>query len=76
MLRKIITDHYSVSEQIRLDDVDALAESGVTLIICNRPDDEEEGQLSFADVAAYARKRKTSKPNTFRLLADKCSHPM
>tara|TARA_R110001606_G_scaffold356372_1_gene507689 strand:+ start:26813 stop:28432 length:1620 start_codon:yes stop_codon:yes gene_type:complete len=57
MLRKQITDNYSVSEQISLDDVDALAESGVTLIICNRPDGEEEGQLPFADVAAYAEEK-------------------
>ncbi|PJE54238.1 bifunctional protein tyrosine phosphatase family protein/NAD(P)/FAD-dependent oxidoreductase [Marinomonas sp. BSi20584] len=57
MLRKKITDNYSVSEQISLDDVDALAESGVTLIICNRPDGEEEGQLPFADVAAYAEEK-------------------
>lgn len=57
MLRKQITDNYSVSEQIGLDDVDALAESGITLIICNRPDGEEEGQLPFADVAAYAKEK-------------------
>lgn len=57
MLRKQITDNYSVSEQISLDDVDALAKSGVTLIICNRPDGEEEGQLPFADVAAYAEEK-------------------
>lgn len=57
MLRKIITDNYSVSEQISLDDVDTLAKSGVTLIICNRPDGEEEGQLPFADIAAYAKEK-------------------
>ncbi|WP_100637337.1 bifunctional protein tyrosine phosphatase family protein/NAD(P)/FAD-dependent oxidoreductase [Marinomonas sp. ef1] len=57
MLRKKITDNYSVSEQISLDDVDALAKSGVTLIICNRPDGEEEGQLPFAGVAAYAEEK-------------------
>lgn len=54
MLRKAITDHYSVSEQISLDDVNTLAKSGVTLIICNRPDNEEEGQLNFAKVAEQA----------------------
>lgn len=57
MLRKQITDNYSVSEQINLDDIDTLAKSGVTLIICNRPDGEEEGQLPFADVAAYAEEK-------------------
>lgn len=54
MLRKHITDQYSVSEQITLADVGTLAESGVTLIMCNRPDNEEAGQLTFAEVAAYA----------------------
>jgi sulfide:quinone oxidoreductase len=56
MLRKQITDKYSVSEQISLEDVDRLAESGVTLIIGNRPDNEEEGQLAFAEIAARAEK--------------------
>ncbi|MCB5162286.1 bifunctional protein tyrosine phosphatase family protein/NAD(P)/FAD-dependent oxidoreductase [Marinomonas algarum] len=55
MLRKQITEKYSVSEQITLDDVNTLADAGVTLIICNRPDQEEEGQLAFADVAALAK---------------------
>lgn len=57
MLRKQITDTYSVSEQINLDDINTLAESGVTLIICNRPDNEEAGQLAFADIAARAKEK-------------------
>lgn len=57
MLRKQITDTFSVSEQIRLEDIDTLAASGVTLIICNRPDGEEEGQLPFSEVAAYAKEK-------------------
>ncbi|GAA0825602.1 FAD/NAD(P)-binding oxidoreductase [Marinomonas arenicola] len=56
MIRKQITRHYSMSEQISLEDVDRLAESGVTLIIGNRPDNEEEGQLAFAEIAARAEK--------------------
>ncbi|MGJ8645290.1 MAG: beta-lactamase hydrolase domain-containing protein [Marinomonas colpomeniae] len=55
MIRKQITDKYSVSEQITLDDVNTLAKSGVTLIICNRPDNEEDGQLAFADIASRAK---------------------
>ncbi|ETX09383.1 NAD(FAD)-dependent dehydrogenase [Marinomonas ushuaiensis DSM 15871] len=54
MIRKIITTQYSVSEQIALDDVNVLADAGVTLIICNRPDNEEEDQLAFADIAKRA----------------------
>lgn len=55
MIRKHITQQYSVSEQVTLEDVKTLAEAGVTLIVCNRPDNEEEGQLNFADVAAKAK---------------------
>ncbi|TYL48738.1 bifunctional protein tyrosine phosphatase family protein/NAD(P)/FAD-dependent oxidoreductase [Marinomonas sp. IMCC 4694] len=55
MIRKHITEKYSVSEQITLGDIDTLAVSGVTLIICNRPDEEESEQLTFADIAAYAK---------------------
>ncbi|MBR7889147.1 TIGR01244 family phosphatase [Marinomonas sp. A79] len=55
MQRKHITEQYSVSEQLTLNDVDTLAAAGVTLIICNRPDNEESGQLAFADIAAVAK---------------------
>lgn len=54
MLRKQITDHFSVSEQITLNDVETLAQAGVSLIICNRPDNEEEGQIPFDEVEAFA----------------------
>lgn len=54
MLRKQITNRYSVSEQISLEDINILAASGVTLLISNRPDGEEEGQLAFAEIAALA----------------------
>ncbi|QRV23451.1 bifunctional protein tyrosine phosphatase family protein/NAD(P)/FAD-dependent oxidoreductase [Marinomonas foliarum] len=54
MLRKQITENFSVSEQITLNDVETLAQAGVSLIICNRPDNEEAGQLAFADVKAFA----------------------
>jgi len=57
MLRKQITDNYSVSEQISLEDIETLAASGVTLIMCNRPDNEEEGQLAFAEIAARAKEK-------------------
>ena len=44
----------SVSEQIALDDLHELKRLGVTMIICNRPDDEEKDQLPFAKVQAAA----------------------
>lgn len=35
-----ITDRYHVSPQISAEDIPALKEAGVTLVICNRPDEE------------------------------------
>ncbi len=41
-----ITPGYSVSPQIALEDVQAAADAGVTLVICNRPDEEVPQELS------------------------------
>ncbi len=54
MQRKKITKSYSVSAQISLEDVDTLVNEGIDLIVCNRPDSEDDGQLPFADVEARA----------------------
>lgn len=35
-----LTDSYAVSPQIGVEDVDALRDAGITLVICNRPDAE------------------------------------
>lgn len=50
-----ITDDVWVSPQITEDDVARAAAQGATLIVNNRPDDEEPGQLSGDRVAAAAR---------------------
>ena len=47
-----ITDDYAVAAQILPDDVAALAAKGFVTIICNRPDGEEPGQPSAAEIAA------------------------
>ncbi|MFM2485700.1 TIGR01244 family sulfur transferase [Celerinatantimonas yamalensis] len=57
MIRKKITEQYSVSEQLTPEDVDVLARDGVTHIICNRPDDEEAGQRPFTEIAAIAKEK-------------------
>ena len=44
-----------VAGQIRPEDVAAAAELGVTLIVNNRPDDEEPGQPPGAEIEAAAR---------------------
>lgn len=46
-----ITERYSVSPQIAADDVRALADLGFSAIICNRPDNEDPGQPSAANIA-------------------------
>ena len=47
-----ITVDYAVAPQIHPEDITALAEQGFVTIICNRPDGEEPGQPSAADIAA------------------------
>lgn len=41
-----LSESVMASPQISLDDIDAAHLQGVTLIICNRPDDEDPGQLN------------------------------
>lgn len=53
-LRKI-TEDFSVSPQIAVTDVPAIAEAGYRAILCNRPDGEETGQPAYDAVAEAAR---------------------
>ncbi len=50
-----VTDDFAVSPQIALDDLQAAAEQGFKLVINNRPDGEQPGQPSSAEVEAAAR---------------------
>lgn len=54
MFRKL-TDRLFVSPQIGLDEVGVAKAQGVTLIVNNRPDDEEPGQVNGAEVEAAAK---------------------
>ncbi|UTW59357.1 TIGR01244 family phosphatase [Kordiimonas sp. SCSIO 12603] len=49
-----VTNTVSVSPQITTADIDAAKEQGFTLLINNRPDGEELGQPTNADLEAYA----------------------
>jgi uncharacterized protein (TIGR01244 family) len=49
-----LDDQVLVSGQIRPEDVPALKERGVTVIVNNRPDNEEPGQPLGADIEAAA----------------------
>lgn len=51
---KRITDNYAVSEQLNPSDLEEIASQGVKLLICNRPDNEAEGQPSFDEIRAAA----------------------
>lgn len=50
-----VTDQFSVSPQIAVDDVAQAAAQGVVLIINNRPDGEDPAQPQGAEIEAAAR---------------------
>lgn len=50
-----LTPGYSVSPQIALEDVQAAADAGITLVICNRPDAEVPPELSHRSMEEAAR---------------------
>lgn len=54
MFRKI-DDSISVAPQISVEQVQAAADQGFTMIINNRPDQEEPGQVSGDDIREAAR---------------------
>jgi uncharacterized protein (TIGR01244 family) len=49
-----VTDSLSVSPQIEIDDLKRAAAEGFVLVINNRPDDEEPGQPSSAQIQTAA----------------------
>ena len=50
-----LTDGFWASPQITLDDIAEAAAQGISLVVNNRPDDEEPGQLSSTEVESAAR---------------------
>lgn len=50
-----LTPEFSVSPQIRPEDVAEIAAAGYRSILCNRPDGEDAGQPVYALVEAAAR---------------------
>lgn len=49
-----LTENYSVTAQISIDDISEIAAAGFKSIICNRPDQESADQTDFAAIAAAA----------------------
>lgn len=52
---RAINDEYSVSGQITVEDLDAIAAMGFKSIVCHRPDQEDQGQPDFSVIAARAK---------------------
>ncbi|HBG98654.1 MAG TPA: TIGR01244 family phosphatase [Rhodobacteraceae bacterium] len=50
-----ISPHYAASPQLQPADIARAAEAGYKTVVCNRPDDEGEGQPKAAAMAAAAR---------------------
>lgn len=51
---KTIREGFAVAPQFTPEDMPALAEAGYVAVICNRPDGEEPGQPSSAEMRAAA----------------------
>ena len=49
-----VTDEVSVAPQIRPEDIPAIVAAGFRSIVCNRPDGEDPGQATFAEIDAAA----------------------
>ena len=49
-----LTSQVSVSDQIEVTDVQTLLDMGVELLVCNRPDNEDEGQVPYAEICQEA----------------------
>jgi uncharacterized protein (TIGR01244 family) len=50
-----VTDQFSVAQQLSAEDFAAAAAAGFTLVVNNRPDGEQPGQLTSAEAEAAAR---------------------
>ena len=55
-----VTDRFSVAPQIAVDDVARAAQAGFTAVINNRPDGEDAGQPTSAEIEAACRAQNLS----------------
>jgi len=49
-----LNEQVSVSDQLIIDDLDELKSKQIELLVCNRPDKEDEGQTDFIQIKAAA----------------------
>lgn len=51
-----LTSQVSVSGQISVEDVQKFVDDGIELLVCNRPDGEDQGQVPYELVEAEAQR--------------------
>lgn len=49
-----LTSQVSVSDQITIKDLPTIMDMDVQLLVCNRPDDEDEGQVPYEEIRQEA----------------------
>ncbi len=52
-----LSDDFTASAQISADDLEAIADAGFKAVVCNRPDHEDPGQPTAAEIAAACEQR-------------------
>ncbi len=52
-----LTDQFWVSPQITVQDVSYIFAQGITRLVCNRPDGEESGQVSYHEISELAQSK-------------------
>jgi len=52
-----LTTQVSASDQLEVNEIAAIAKMGVELLVCNRPDGEDEGQTPYDLIAAEAQRQ-------------------
>ena len=50
-----LSDQVSVSGQVAIEDIAALKDAGIEVLVCNRPDGEAADQTPYAEIATTAR---------------------
>lgn len=51
----VVDDSFAVAPQVQPEDMQAIADAGYKVVMCNRPDGEEAGQPPLADIITAAK---------------------
>ena len=52
-----LNEQVSASGQLVVEDIQSLADEQIELLVCNRPDGEDEGQTPYRDIARAAQQQ-------------------